>query len=262
MFKKLPIAENPLFRSVFFIGILFFQNAFSQCITTFPYSESFENSNGNWVSGGTSSDWAWGSPSKVNINAAASGNKCWISGKLTGNSYNGGEKSYVESPCFDFSGLTNPIIRFSIYWDTERQYDGGGLQFSLNNGTTWSNVGSANDPVDCYNKNWFNSASITNLSGLSSPTNGWSGNLQNSSGGCLGGGGSGQWVEASHCLGFLAGMSSVKFRFTFGSGTTCNNFDGIAFDQIYIGEIEEPTFDFFINCTGGSSVNFDATSTA
>ncbi|MFM7015532.1 MAG: gliding motility-associated C-terminal domain-containing protein [Bacteroidota bacterium] len=236
-------------------------NSMGQCVTTFPYNESFENSNGNWTTGGTNNDWAWGVPTKININSAAAGSKCWISGNLSGNAYNGGEKSWVESPCFDFTSLVNPIIKFSIYWDTERQYDGGNLQFSINNGTTWSNVGSSNDPVDCYNKNWFNSTSITNLGGVASPTNGWSGNLQNSTGGCLGGNGSGQWVEAAHCLGFLAGKSSVKFRFTFGSGTTCNNFDGIAFDQVFIGEIQEPVYDFLFTCTGGNAVTFNATST-
>ena len=134
------------------------------------------------------------------------------------------------------------------------------MQFSINNGATWSNIGNANDPSDCYNKNWFNSSNITNLGGLASPTHGWSGNLQNSAGGCLGGNGSGQWVEASHCLGFLAGKSTVKFRFVFGSGTTCNNYDGIAFDQLFIGEIQDPTYDFNITCSTNGNVVFDATS--
>lgn len=240
--------------------VTFFADSFGQCISSYPYSEGFENSNGNWVSGGTNSDWAWGTPAKATINAAAAGTKCWISGNLSGNSYNGGEKSFVESPCFDFTTLTRPIIKFSIFWDTERQYDGGSFQFSINNGVTWSNIGNANDPSDCYNKNWFNSSNITNLGGLASPTHGWSGNLQNSSGGCLGGNGSGQWLEASHCLSFLAGNPTVKFRFIFGSGTSCNNYDGIAFDQVYVGEIQEPTYDFNITCAGNGSVSFDATS--
>ena len=233
---------------------------YSQCITVFPFSENFEASNGNWSSSGVNNDWSWGTPNKLNINAAAAGSKCWISGNLTGNSYNGGQKSYIESPCFDFTSLVIPIIKFSIYWDTERQYDGGNLQFSINNGLTWSNLGSANDPVDCYNKNWFNSSNITNISGLASPTNGWSGTLQNSVGGCLGGNGSGQWLEASHCLGFLAGKPSVKFRFTFGSGTSCNSFDGIAIDQFFIGEIQDPIYDFIFNCLSTGTVDFIASS--
>jgi gliding motility-associated-like protein len=260
----MPEMKISLSRRSFLMVLLivtFFSDAYSQCISTFPYNQDFETSNGGWTIGGSNSDWAWGTPTKATINSASSGSKCWISGNLSGNSYNGGQKSYVESPCFDFTSLTNPIIKFSIFWDTERQYDGGSFQFSINNGQTWSNVGNANDPSNCYNKNWFNSSNITNLGGLASPTHGWSGNLQNSSGGCLGGNGSGQWVEASHCVGFLGGNSTVKFRFIFGSGTTCNNYDGIAFDDFFVGEILEPVYDFQFNCTGNNTVDFAATST-
>jgi gliding motility-associated-like protein len=257
--KKISLLGRSFLMTI--LLMTFISDSFGQCITTFPYNQDFENSDGGWTVGGTNSDWAWGAPVKSTINAASSGAKCWISGNLSGNSYNGGEKSYVESPCFDFTSMANPIIKFSIFWDTERQYDGGSFQFSINNGQTWSNVGNSNDPSDCYNKNWFNSSNINNLSGLASPNHGWSGNLQNSSGGCLGGNGSGQWVEASHCVGFLAGNSSVKFRFVFGSGTTCNNYDGIAFDDFFIGEIQEPVYDFQFNCTGNNAVYFDATST-
>ena len=256
---KLSVVVKSILLTVFTIA--FNADSFGQCISTFPYNEDFENSNGGWITGGTNSDWAWGAPAKTTINTASSGSKCWISGSLSGNSYNGGQKSFVESPCFDFTSVVNPIIKFSVFWDTERQYDGGGFQFSINNGQTWSNLGNANDPTDCYNKNWFNSSNITNLGGLASPNHGWSGNLQNNAGGCLGGNGSGQWVEASHCIGFLAGNSTVKFRFIFGSGTSCNSYDGIAFDQVYIGEIQEPTFDFNFTCAGNGNVVFDATST-
>jgi gliding motility-associated-like protein len=256
---KLSVVVKSILLIVFTIA--FNADSFCQCISTFPYNEDFENSNGSWTTGGTNSDWAWGAPTKTTINTASSGSKCWISGSLSGNSYNGGQKSFVESPCFDFTSLVNPIIKFSVFWDTERQYDGGGFQFSINNGQTWSNLGNANDPTDCYNKNWFNSSNITNLVGLASPNHGWSGNLQNNAGGCLGGNGSGQWVEASHCIGFLAGNSNVKFRFIFGSGTSCNNYDGIAFDDLFIGEIQEPVYNFQFNCVGNNTVDFDATST-
>jgi len=57
--------------------------SFAQCavtISNFPYNEDFETSNGNWVAGGTFSDWEWGTPSKPVINAAGSGSRCWIAG--------------------------------------------------------------------------------------------------------------------------------------------------------------------------------------
>lgn len=45
----------------------------AQCgsgISTFPYNEGFEASDGGWVSGGVGNDWAWGTPSKPVISAA------------------------------------------------------------------------------------------------------------------------------------------------------------------------------------------------
>ena len=59
----------------------------AQCaasINTFPFIEGFEVSNGGWTSGGTGSDWAWGSPTKSVITAAGGGANCWVIGGLTG----------------------------------------------------------------------------------------------------------------------------------------------------------------------------------
>src|SRR6187402_1935904 len=97
----------------------------AQCINTYPYVEDFEATNGNWTPGGTNSDWSWGSPVKSQINAAGNGLKCWISGGLVSSSYTGSQKSFIESPCFDLSPLQDPYLSFLIFWDTERQYDGG-----------------------------------------------------------------------------------------------------------------------------------------
>jgi len=65
----------------------------AQCTTTiatYPYNEDFENSNGNWITGGNASDWAWGTPNKPVIKTAGSGSKCWINGGLSGSSYSNG----------------------------------------------------------------------------------------------------------------------------------------------------------------------------
>jgi len=236
------------------------EEANSQCINAFPYLQDFEVDNGGWLPGGFNIDWAWGEPLKTNITQAGSGSKCWITGGLTFPNYFGGEKSYLTSPCFDFSNLTNPYIEFKIFWDTERQYDGANLQYSIDNGVTWQNVGSITDPVDCRNKNWYNNGSIGNLGGLAFPQSGWSGNTKSTQGACLGGSGSGQWLTASHCITDLAGEPSVKFRFTFGSGIACNDYDGFAFDSLYIGESSQPVIDIKRICNGDLSLSVSAES--
>lgn len=229
----------------------FYLNA--QCITAFPYNEDFEASNGNWQSGGSVGvDWAWGSPTKPVINSAGSGVKCWITGGLTSSFYSNGERSFVKSPCFDFTTLQHPFISFKIFWESEQTYDGTNLQYSLDGGTTWTNLGSANDATDCMNTNWFNSFSITNLTGIATVKEGWTGNIQPTFGSCQGGGGSSAWVTAKHCMQNLAGEPNVIFRFTFGAGTTCNNYDGIAFDDVSISEAPANTADFDFTCNGNS----------
>lgn len=237
---------------------------YAQCgapIATFPYNENFELNQGGWSSGGNANDWAWGAPTKPVINGAGTGAKCWVVGGLTTAFYNLGERSYVESPCFDFTNLPHPYIRFKIWWESERRFDGGNLQYSLDQGSTWVNVGAFNDPVDCLNDNWYNYNSITNLNNLVSVRHGWSGNIQATAGSCQGGFGSNGWVIAKHCMPYLAGVPSVKFRFTFGAGTTCNDYDGMAFDDVTIENAPQIAPDFLAVCNGNNTYDFTDLST-
>ncbi len=227
----------------------------AQCTTTissFPYSENFEADNGNWASGGAASSWQWGIISKPVITAAGSGQRAWTTGRITGGSYNDGEDSWLRSPCFNFSGLVNPMISFKIFWETERQFDGASIEYSTNGGTTWSLLGSQNSNTNCDGENWFNFSPVRYLG--NEP--GWSGNVQPSTGPCVGGGGSGAWLTAKHKLSFLAGRTSVRFRFRFGAGTSCNQYDGLAIDDVRIEEVPPNPASFTYQCAGGNSVNF------
>jgi gliding motility-associated-like protein len=221
-------------------------------ISTFPYNEGFEANNGNWNTGGTASDWAWGTPAKTVITGAGGGNRSWITGGLAGSSYNNGENSWLQSPCFDLSALQYPQISFKVFWETERQFDGASFQYSTNGGTTWAILGTINSNTNCQGENWFNTPGVNFLSGAS----GWSGNIQTGSGSCLGGNGSGQWLTAKHTLAALAGQSNVRFRFLFGAGTTCNAFNGFAIDDIQIGEAPANTASFVYACVNDKLLDF------
>src|SRR5437773_7833256 len=102
----------PLVKTIFSMALLFSPYfSFSQCtstISSFPYKEDFETSNGNWVASG---DWTWGTPSKPVINAAGSGLKCWITGGLKNPGYNNGR---LKSPCFNFTNLKAPYLKFKV----------------------------------------------------------------------------------------------------------------------------------------------------
>lgn len=232
---------------------------FGQCtghITAFPYKESFEGSMGGWNTGGLNNDWAWGSPNKTVINAAGDGNRCWITGGLTTSFYNFGERSWVESPCFDFTALSKPFISFLVFWDTEFIFDGGNLQYSTDGGLNWETIGTSNDPTGCGEQNWYNHNRINGITQFGTNAAGWSGTVTSSFGSCRGGNGSGEWKRAGKCLVQLAGKPSVKFRFTFGSGTTCNDFDGFAFDDFNISERPAFPADFAFNCSGTRTIQF------
>lgn len=246
------------FQKGFLFGLFLIQVQFSDgqaCIggvSTFPYSEDFELGDGNWFSGGVSSDWTWGSPTKAVINGAGGGSKCWIAGGLANAAYNNSESSWLQSPCFDFSTLQYPQISFKLFWETEKRFDGASMQYSIDGGNTWTYLGNANSNANCQGENWFNATGITYLSNA----NGWSGNIQPNSGGCLGGSGSGSWLSARHSLTMLAGQSNVRFRFLFGSGSTCNAYDGFAVDGIQITESQPSAVSFTHSCISDKEILF------
>jgi hypothetical protein len=130
----------------------------SPLISTFPYLETFESSNGNWYTGGINSSWQWGHPQKTIINEAASGNNCWVT-SLTGD-YNNNEQSYLISPCFDLSGMTSPVLSFSHIFQTE---DDCACDYHWAEYTTddvnWYRLGSVAGAVDS-GTNWYDNASV------------------------------------------------------------------------------------------------------
>ncbi len=295
--------KKSLLSLFLFISVV---GAYSQCaapLSTYPYVEDFETAP-SWTTGGPActplglviNDWQWGHPIKNVISAAGSGYKCWIAGDTSGWLYAYGERSWVQSPCFNFTAVQYPYIQFKIFWESEYKYDGANLQYSLNGGTTWVNVGAYGDATDCMDTNWYNYATIEGLGSYShalpghgntsqtyqslttgTNTNGWCGNIQDWTTGantpdykdtttvstsiCQTGHGSGGWLTARHCMPYLAGKPTVLFRFTFGAGTACNNFNAFAFDSVAIGNGTTNTADFTHTCVSTSTVQFHGITT-
>lgn len=118
-------------------------------ITSFPYLESFESSDGNWYTGGFNSSWQWGTPAKPVIDKAANGTKAWVT-SLTG-LYNNNEYSYLYSPCFNLSGLTQPVLSFSHIFRTEDNCncDVHWLEYSTD-GVNWIKLGTTSGGTNWY----------------------------------------------------------------------------------------------------------------
>lgn len=180
-----------------------------------PYSQNFEAGKDYWRSGGTLSSWDYGTPSGSIIIEAASGVKAWVT-KLAGN-YNDNEDSWLMSPCFDFSEIDYPVFECKLFTFTEEDKDGANLEYSLNNGQTWSRVGNKGDG-EAYSWNWFNSDSIEGLPGKQ----GWTGSAS-------------EWVTARVLLDttVFRDANGVKFRFHFTSDSV-NRLEGIGVDDIRI----------------------------
>jgi hypothetical protein len=127
----------------------------SPVIATFPYLQNFEADNGFWYPGGLKSSWQYGTPAASNIRKAASGTKAWKT-SLNGN-YNDGELSYLYSPCFDITGMTNPTLSFSLALDIEdcgaSLCDAAYMEYSAD-GKVWTRLGSSGAGTNWYNKNY------------------------------------------------------------------------------------------------------------
>ncbi len=127
----------------------------SPVITSFPHLENFELSNGSWYTGGKFSTWEYGTPLSSKITRAASGSKAWKT-RITG-SYNDNELSYLYSPCYNVSTMTNPTLSFSLAFDLEdcggTLCDGAYVEYSTD-GNTWSRLGANGQGVNWYNKSY------------------------------------------------------------------------------------------------------------
>jgi hypothetical protein len=177
-----------------------------------PYAQDFENWDGGWHVDTTLSEnpsWEFGTPDNTFINSAASGQNAWVT-NLDG-AYNSNEVSYLNSPCFDFSDLTeDPIIQFSLIHNTELNYDGLYLELSVDGGETWEKVGAVDEGQNWYN--FFNV--ILDLGDV------WAGDSDG-------------WVTARNSLFGVAGESDVRLRFAFAADPSVQ-FEGIGIDDIRI----------------------------
>lgn len=119
----------------------------SPLITSYPYLESFENNDGYFYTKGTNTSWEWGVPANTIINKAANGNRAWVT-DLTGK-YNNNETSYLYSPCFDLTGLTQPVLSFSHIFDIELNFDYTWVEYSTD-GISWQKLGNVGSGTNWY----------------------------------------------------------------------------------------------------------------
>lgn len=187
----------------------------NQIITNYPYLENFEAGNGGYYTDGINNSWQFGTPASPNINKAASGTKAWKT-NLTGK-YNNLEQSYLYSPCFDISGMNDPMLSFSAALDIENcgnvLCDKAYIEYTYN-GVTWIKLGASG-----HGTNWYDST-----------FNAWTTN------------GFTRWHVASIPIPKpVGGGSVINFRFVLASDPGAT-FEGFAVDDIHIFDLTNGIF--------------------
>lgn len=188
----------------------------SPIVANYPYLQDFESGDGFWFASGKKSSWTYGTPASAKINGAASGTKAWKTG-LPGN-YNDGEFSYLYSPCFDISGLVNPMLSFNLALDLEDcgtgLCDAAFVEYS-SDGKTWTRLGAMGSGTNWYNKDYgaYQVWSIENYT---------------------------RWHVASIPL--PDGLSMLRLRFVMRSDPYVSR-EGIAIDDIHIFDKQHDIYD-------------------
>ncbi|MFT3845623.1 MAG: S8 family serine peptidase [Lacibacter sp.] len=189
-------------------------------INSFPYLERFETSNGYWFTDTLSySSWEWGAPAKAKIDRSANGGNGWYTSLYS--TYKSNESSYLYSPCFNLSTLTQPVLSFSHIFQQEDNCDcdNSTLEYSTDNGTTWQSLTASNAT------NWFDvTANQT-----------WKASLA-------------YWHVAST---EVPNAANIRFRFLI-SADNGTEYEGIGVDDIHI-------FDKATIYTGADQTNMNQT---
>ncbi len=227
------------------------------------YTENFDADDGGWFAefqndagllGGTNdlqrvTSWVHGTPAGTNGNIVSTfdgAGQAWSTTGTADNRYQGGEISYIYSPSYDISTLDNPAIRFLTYRDLDGIKDGVVLQYSEDDGVTWTVLGDyvPSNPIPSSGQFWYTNngissapgdAAIGGTIGFNPGRVGWADlytvdeadELTITNG----------WAASTHKLTDVTGSTSVRFRFALsasGTGTDDKSGDGFAFDEMEI----------------------------
>ncbi|WP_339633974.1 choice-of-anchor D domain-containing protein, partial [Bizionia echini] len=212
-----------------FSVLLFSGYTFSQ---TTLYTENFQTGLGGW----TLTNNGTGQFSRGTNGAHSTGavGNYVFSSRYSGNYLNNSQLT-ATSPSINLNGYTNLVLNLNIWYETESGYDGMKIEYSLNNGSTWNDLGSIADA------NWYNH---TDVDAFNNGEDGWSGS---SSG----------WINrninlTTENIAFET-STQTRFRVLFASDYSIVD-TGVAFDQITIqGNLDTPQPE--INITGsGTSI--------
>jgi len=161
--------------------------------------------------------WERGVPQGTLLNTAASGTQVYGT-NLDGN-HPDNTRAFLVSQCYDLEAIDNPILKFSMAFDLEFDWDLVYVEYSTDEGLNWAHLG-VGDAEDV----WYNSTRIAGDNGGNNCFN------------CVGG----QWTgteatmtQYTRKLNELTTEPSVIFRIVFHSDQAVNE-EGAIIDDFYI----------------------------
>ena len=179
-------------------------------IDAYDYYQDFEDGTAGWKSYAISNenDWVLGTPAKSHIFKAAGGEKCWVT-KLSG-PYSHLSEMVLQSPCFDFTSVSQAVVCFDAFFRFEEDYDGMVMEYSTDD-ATWHYI-----ELPGYNSNTAETVQI-GLPWFSGTNGGWT----------------------NYCafIPNLAGEESVSFRFRIATDPASTD-EGAAIDNFAITILE------------------------
>jgi bacillolysin len=196
---------------------------------------TFENATDELVTidaSGLNTVWQRGALTKTVLTSGVAGNSNVYATKLSGQ-YPDKTTAYLVSKCYDFTSVLNPVLKFDMAFDLEKDYDVLYVEYSKNNGTTWNTLGKATDA------NWYTSNTpfdnSTNTGCVTCIGGQWTGegNLTHPSGGTNATKRPYSYNLASFGQGSPAPEASMLFRFVFKSDDA-STADGAIIDNFVI----------------------------
>jgi len=207
------------------------------------FEENFNGSPADWIvdSENGVESWVIGEPDFTGFNPVP-GDLAWYTELPAEGGYL--ENSWVQSPCFNMSDFTKPLVRLDIMKSFVPGEDGAVIQYQKNVSDGWKTIGVVNEGI-----NWYNSYGIFHNPGGSSF--GWGLPLFEPDQ---------EWVHAGYAVNDLTAAPYVKFRIAIGTGAAqlIGN-HGFAFDNFAVGErVKNSILEHFTNSTSLDAIQADS----
>lgn len=159
------------------------------------------------------SNQSWSQGNAIKLGGPHSPTNAWFTNASA--QYDNRDSSSLFSPLFVVTGGLTYNLNFWTSFKTEKNEDGGTLEYSLSYGQpgTWVQLGNSFDPA------WMNTYSITALGTVPPVRAGWSGN-------------SGGWSQVNHDICIPSpGTQNIVFRWRFNSDFSVQD-EGWAIDDV------------------------------